>query len=152
MTPRREDVDSVRRWIEAWGAEVAAADLRSGRRRFAADVVGFGTHADVVRGLAELEERQWSRIWPAIEGFRFRVEDVRDEDVHVSADRTLAVAAVLWDSTGVAQDGSTFDRPGRATIVLRRESPDHPWVGVHTHFSLARGVPASTHGRRAPIR
>src|SRR5690606_20295013 len=43
-------IDSVREWVAGWGAEVAAADIRSGRQRFADDLVAFGTHADVVAG------------------------------------------------------------------------------------------------------
>jgi ketosteroid isomerase-like protein len=40
-----------------------------------------------------------------------------------------------------------FDRPGRATIVLARQ-PDGRWLGVHSHMSLARGVPQDSHGKR----
>ena len=40
-----------------------------------------------------------------------------------------------------AADGTRFPRPGRATIVLRRESADGPWLGVHTHFSLVPCAP-----------
>ena len=75
---------------------------------------------------------------------------------HTLSDRkrllVMAVAIVPWTSTGIAEDGTRFPRPGRATIVLERSQPGAPWVGVHTHFSLARGVPSSTFGRRPPIR
>ena len=33
-------------------------------------------------------------------------------------------------------DGTWVDRPGRATVVLRRSSTGDPWMGTHTHFSL----------------
>jgi hypothetical protein len=33
-------------------------------------------------------------------------------------------------------------------VVLRRDAPDAPWLGVHTHFSLGLGVPQSTFGQR----
>jgi len=46
------------------------------------------------------------------------------------------------------EDGTPFDRPGRATIVLARQ-PDGRWLGVHSHMSLARGVPQDSHGQRA---
>lgn len=148
-TGRTAVEDEIAAWVAAWGAEVAAADIRSGRERFAPHLLAFGTHADVVAGRDAVEEQQWSRIWPAIEDFAFDVEHLR---ALVSPDGLLAVAVVPWTSTGVAADGGRFHRPGRATIVLEREAPGAPWVGTHTHFSLARGVPSDTHGRREAVR
>jgi ketosteroid isomerase-like protein len=139
----------VRAWIAAWGAEVAAVDLAAGRQRFAEDVSAFGTHADVVIGRDSLEAQQWSQIWPAIEDFAFLTEEMQ---TIVSPDRLQAVAVCGWTSRGVALDGTRFDRPGRATVVLTRDSPGHDWLGRHTHFSLARGVPQDTHGARPAIR
>jgi ketosteroid isomerase-like protein len=52
-----------------------------------------------------------------------------------------------WTSTGFYEDGMPFDRPGRATIVLARQ-PDGRWLGVHSHMSLARGVPQDSYGKR----
>jgi ketosteroid isomerase-like protein len=142
-------VGSIVEWVAEWGAEVAAADIRAGRRRFADDLIAFGTHADVVVGRDAVEAGQWSQIWPAIEDFEFLLEDVR---VRLSPDGLMAVAIVPWSSTGIDADGNRFDRPGRATIVLERDAVGGPWSGTHTHFSLARGVPSSTHGRREAIR
>jgi ketosteroid isomerase-like protein len=139
---------SVVEWVSGWGAEVAAADIRAGRRRFAADMIGFGTHADVVVGRDAVEAGQWAQIWPAIEDFEFLLEDLR---VRLSPDGLMAVAIVPWSSTGIDTAGSRFDRAGRATIVLERDASDEPWLGTHTHFSLARGVPVNTHGRRQAI-
>ena len=143
--PDLDLVRSVRGWIAAWGAEVAAVRIDAARHRFADDVVAFGTHADIVTGLDALVTEQWGRIWPAIEDFGFRTEDLV---VQASPDGLLAVAVVGWDSTGIAADGTTFDRPGRATVVLQRDEPGAPWIGTHTHFSLGRGVPSSSHGPR----
>ncbi|MBI5089188.1 MAG: nuclear transport factor 2 family protein [Actinobacteria bacterium] len=117
--------------------------------RFSPDVSAFGTHADVVVGRDALEDAQWSRIWPAIEAFAFLTDEMQ---VIASPDRLQAVAVVGWTSQGIAPDGSRFDRPGRATVVLRRDAVDGTWIGVHTHFSLARGVPQETHGQRTAIR
>jgi ketosteroid isomerase-like protein len=136
---------SVAAWVQGWGEEVAAVDLTTARRRFAGDVVAFGTHADVVAGVDALAEEQWGRIWPAIEDFRFELEALH---VIASPDGLQAVAVVPWSSTGIDEQGGRFDRPGRATIVLSRRSASDPWQGVHSHFSLARGVPSSTHGTR----
>jgi ketosteroid isomerase-like protein len=142
------DLTSVRAFVAGWGDEVATADLRAGRTRFADRLTAFGTHADVVHGREAVEAQQWRQVWPAIEDFRFAVEAL---EVEVSPDRLLAVAIVPWTSTGIAEDGTRFDRPGRATVVLRRDAVDEPWLGVHTHFSLGRGVPQRTFGRKTPI-
>jgi len=56
-----------------------------------------------------------------------------DEVRCIGNDALLCVVAP-WDSLGVNRDGTTFPRPGRATLLLvRRER----WVAVHSHFSLA---------------
>jgi hypothetical protein len=39
------------------------------------------------------------------------------------------------------QDGTPYDRPGRATVVLVRANTDAPWLAQHTHLSLFRDVP-----------
>lgn len=124
---------SVRDWVAAWGAQVAAVDLATARARFDDDVVGFGTFAGVVHGLDALHDDQWSNVWPTIADFRFLVDEMV---TLVSADGCQAVAVVPWTSTGFDGDGAAFARPGRATIVLRRADADASWFGVHTHFSL----------------
>jgi ketosteroid isomerase-like protein len=136
-------------WVAAWGAEVDAVDIRAGRQRFVDGLLAFGTHADVVEGRESVEAEQWSQVWPAIDAFAFDVAQLR---VTASPDRLMAVAIVPWSSTGVHADGTRFDRPGRATIVLERSAVGDAWLGTHTHFSLARGVPSTTHGGREAIR
>lgn len=140
------DRASVLAWVDAWGEQVAGARMTEARDRFDPAVSGFGTHSDVLRGLDDLFTNQWSRVWPTIEDFVFHTHDA---DVLVSGDRCQAVAVLGWGSTGIHADGSTFDRPGRATLVLVRDDIDTPWRGLHTHFSLARGVPSASHGPRA---
>ncbi len=148
ISPATTDNQSVKAWVDDWGAEVAAVDLAAARLRFATDVSAFGTHADVVIGRDNLETEQWSQIWPAIEDFRFVSDEMQ---ILMSPDRLQAIAVVGWTSIGIARDGHRFDRPGRATVVLTRDSIDKPWLGIHTHFSLGRDVPQSTHGARPRI-
>lgn len=124
-------IDGVRRWLAEWGDEVAARDFDTAERRFADDVVGFGTRATVARGLGALRSDQWQHVWPAIDGFGF---DVDEADVWVADDRSTAVIAAPWHSTGKTAQGTTFPRGGRATVVLTRA--EGRWVGRHTHFSL----------------
>jgi ketosteroid isomerase-like protein len=144
-------VAAIRSWIDAWGAEVASVDLEAGRRRFADEVVAFGTKADVVHGLDHLFAHQWSQVWPKIADFVFLTGDDHGFTVQLADDASIAVAIVGWGSTGFNEDGTAFDRPGRATVVLRRvgDDPADPqaWRAIHTHFSLAVGIPPYTHGR-----
>ena len=145
MTARSADAQSVKEWVDAWGAEVAGVQLTTARERFSDDVVAFGTFADVVVGLDSLFRDQWSQVWPKIDDFLFLTDEMQ---VQVSPDRLMAVAVVGWSSTGIAEDGTRFPRPGRATVVLTRPTVDADWSGVHTHFSLGRGVPQASFGSR----
>jgi ketosteroid isomerase-like protein len=140
MAPDPQDWQSVRAWMAAWGNEVAAVELARARARFDPDVVSFGTVAEMARGLDQLYDEQWSRVWPAIREFQFELDEL---EVLVSPDRLLAVAAVPWSSAATASSVDASPRHGRATVVLRREDVDDPWRGVHTHFSLVpTGLPA----------
>jgi ketosteroid isomerase-like protein len=47
----------------------------------------------------------------------------------------------VFDSTGYQKDGTTYDRPGRATVVFERDADDAPFIARHTHMSLFRDVP-----------
>lgn len=141
------DHDSIAAWFARWSPLVADVDFVPARALFAEDVVAFGTFQHHLRGLDALEAEQWRQVWPTIEGFRFEIDTLVSQ---VSPDRLMAFGAIMWSSTGIGEDGSRFDRPGRCTAVLRRDSPEAPWLGVHTHFSLGRGVPQRSHGGRTP--
>lgn len=136
------ELEPLREWFRIWGRHVSAVDMDAARPLFSAEVVGFGTHATFVKGLDALHRDQWSKIWPNITDFRFEVE-------HLVGDigSEHAWAAVPWSSTGYHEDGSAFDRPGRATVTFRKVGGN--WLGTHTHFSLAPGVAPHTHGRAA---
>ncbi|CAN5643455.1 hypothetical protein BH24ACT5_BH24ACT5_06040 [soil metagenome] len=124
---------SVRKWVAAWGAEVAGVDMATARARFSPDVVSFGTHAGMVHGIDALHDQQWSNIWPQISEFEFLLDEL---SVLASPDGLQAVAVVPWSSMGRNPAGDISDRPGQATVVLRRATADDAWLGVHTHFSL----------------
>ncbi len=143
LEARPEDHDSVRAWVDEFSGHVAACEFDMAARQFAADVISFSSFKDVVVGLDQFVEEQWRRVWPTMTGFRFEAESMRSL---VSPDRLMATAIVTWTSTGYAEDGTPFDRPGRCTAVLTRESVGAPWRGVHGHFSLRRGVPQQSFG------
>jgi ketosteroid isomerase-like protein len=140
-----DDRAAIKEWFDVWGAHVAAKEFEpAADKLFAADAMGFGTWMDFVEGLDNLVAKQWKSVWPTISGFHHRTEDALQ--VTVSPDRLMAVGLVLWTSTGFAEDGSEFERPGRTTAVFNRASIDDEWRCVHTHVSLARGVPQQSHG------
>jgi ketosteroid isomerase-like protein len=136
---------SLAQWFTTWDAFVRARDFESARALFHPDVVGFGTHMRIVHGLDALEQQQWRSVWPTIRDFRFLVNELESG---VSADGLQAWAIVPWTSTGFHEDGSEFDRPGRATVIFVRErtDPDAPWLAIHTHISLAPGTPQRSFG------
>jgi ketosteroid isomerase-like protein len=133
MPPRADDpnlVSIAREFLLEMQTCVQAVDFERARPLFADDVVAFGTFASVVSGREALEAQQWRNIWPVIQDFRFRLADLR------CLGTTEAVCLVVaWDSLGRRRDGSTFDRPGRATVLLVQRNGRY--VALHSHFSLA---------------
>jgi ketosteroid isomerase-like protein len=123
-------VTAARDFLAEMQACVRAVDFVRARDIFADDVVAFGTFAAVVVGRDALERDQWRNIWPHIREFTFRLGELQ-----VLGSHAQVCAVVPWDSLGVRPDGTTFDRPGRATLVL--EPRDTGWVATHSHFSLA---------------
>lgn len=119
----------LRAWLERFAGYVRARDFDGARPMIAADVVSFGTRANIVEGRDALIAQQWKQIWPTIEGFTF------DLDVlHWGAAGDLAWAVATWESRGFQPDGTPFPRPGRATFTFARRGGQ--WLATHTHFSL----------------
>ncbi len=131
-------------WLEGFSAHVRAVDYASARPLFHPEILAFGTHQDVLPSLEAWVNSQWDNVWPKTDDFRFTISETH---VLVSDDNTLAVVIAPWTSTGFNPDGTSFERPGRATIVFHKTSDT--WLGVHSHLSLNRGVPQSSHGNRA---
>jgi ketosteroid isomerase-like protein len=139
-----ETTASVKEWLERFAACVRAVDYAAARFFWHPDVVIFGTYQELVRGLSAWQDTQWDNVWPRTEGFAFLLDETT---VLASPDSAVAVVIAPWTSAGFNRDGTRFDRPGRATLVLRRQAGGH-WLGVHSHMSLARGVPQESFGGR----
>lgn len=148
MSCAKEDRDTIAAWFARWGDCVARVDYDAARPLFSPDVLGFGTWKDTVAGLDPLIEAQWRNVWPTIRDFRFELDSLR---CLVAADRLSATALLTWSSTGIGEDGRPFDRPGRATVALRRAELGAPWRGEHTHFSLYPGTPKRSYGDRTDL-
>ena len=140
-----EDRAAIERWFATWSGQVADVDFAPAMDLFADNIASFGTHMDVVEGLQALADNQWRKVWPTIEDFRWNLETLK---VGVSPDRLFAIGIITFSSTGIAEDGSRFDRPGRGTVAFARSSVDGDWAGVHTHISLNPGTPQKSHGAR----
>ncbi|HUN48291.1 MAG TPA: nuclear transport factor 2 family protein [Stellaceae bacterium] len=137
-TPANEaDATRVRHWFERLAEHVRAVDFAGARPIFAEDMIAFGTFTDFMTGRDKAEAAQWRNVWPHIDEFRWR-PDIR---AIVSPDRLTAVGMGIFDSTGYTEDGKPYPRPGRATVVFGRKSPDGEWIALHTHMSLFRDVP-----------
>lgn len=135
---------AVHDWLSRFAACVREVDYAAARPFWHPDIIIFGTHQELVRGLAAWTDTQWDNVWPRTEDFAF---DLGNTAVLASPDGGMAIAITPWTSTGFHADDTRFDRPGRATITLARQ-PDGRWVGVHSHMSLERGVPQQSHGIR----
>ena len=123
--------DGVRAWLSEMQGCVRALDYERARAIFLPEVIGFGTWSGVLDGLDELVADQWSRVWPHIRDFTFRLDELR---AGVAAGGDLAWVACPWDSLGLREGGATFPRPGRMTAVL--VAHEGGWRAAHTHFSL----------------
>ena len=64
----------------------------------------------------------------------------------VSGQGDFAWGITQWNSVGFDADGNSFNRPGRATVILQKV--EETWLAVHTHFSLLPGTPYKTFGKK----
>jgi ketosteroid isomerase-like protein len=135
---------SVRDWLIRFAAHVRAVDYAAARPFWHEDIVIFGTYQELVRSRDAWQVTQWDNVWPRTADFAFTLDAVL---VLASADGGTAVAVAPWTSTGFHADGTRFDRPGRATLMLVRGGPEG-WVGMHSHMSLGKGVPQDSFGQR----
>jgi len=132
-----------REWLETFAGYVREVDYASARPLFHPDVLAFGTHNDLIPGLDEWVATQWDNVWPNTTDFRFVLEQT---SLLASPDGKMAVAIAPWTSTGYHEDGKTFPRPGRATLVFSKHGDR--WLCTHSHMSLNRGVPQTSHASR----
>ena len=135
---------SIALWFQVWEKQVQNKDFEAAKKLFENDVVSFGTWMNVVEGLDKLYSDQWKNIWPTIDNFKFVTNTLF---IQISPDRLLANSILVWNSTGYKKNGNSFKRNGRATVVLKRSNLDNSWKGIHTHFSLNRGIPQESFGK-----
>lgn len=136
-------------WLEIFAGHVRAVDYAAARPMWHPGLLAFGTHRDVIAGREAAIATQWDNVWPRTAHFAFDLAGTR-----VLGGSGLAVAVTPWTSSGYDAAGARFARPGRATMVFDRSGDAWRawgWRCVHTHMSLHRGVPQSSHAMR-PVR
>jgi ketosteroid isomerase-like protein len=127
--------DLIFEWLKTWQAQIRQQDFAAARSLFSDDVYAFGTYTESMTSCHELETRQWRVIWPMTRNFTFTdIKLVADED-HIGA---LAVVMAHWHSQGVAEGGETYERHGRASLVLRRTAEGV--ICIHSHVSMKPGT------------
>ncbi len=139
-TDAAEALDAVKTWFSQLGRYCATRDFDRARSLMDDGVVSFGTKARAATGLNQLDRDQWKNVWEYIEDFAIDLDSIRG-----GGSDSLAWGASRWTSTGFHADGTSFHRPGRASVVLHRK--DGRWTAIHTHFSLDPGTPQETYGR-----
>jgi ketosteroid isomerase-like protein len=142
-TPDPDDLARVKAWFRRLSDHVQAVDFAGARPIFAADMIAFGTFENFITGRDRVEAAQWRSVWPVTTGFRWRADDIR---AIVSHDRLTAIGMGVFDSTGYHEDGTPYDRPGRATIAFSRDRIGDDWIADHSHMSLFRDVPSRSFG------
>ena len=132
---------SIREWFQEMERHTQNLDFESARKMMAPDVLAFSTRTNVMTGVDSLVEEQWAPTWPSLRDFTYDLDQL-----HLRVSGEVAWTVVPWKSTGFNSDGTSFPRPGRATIIF--EKRDDAWLAVHSHYSLAPGTPPSTHRPR----
>jgi ketosteroid isomerase-like protein len=122
-------VAELHQWLADFSEAVRSADYARGRELFAEDVVAFGTRAPLIRGIDSLVEDQWECIWDITRGFQYSFDQAE-----IGILQESAWVAVPWTSQGQDSAGRWYDRPGRATYILRRT--EGRWLAIHSHHSL----------------
>lgn len=130
-------------WLKTFASFVRDVDYHSAKPLFHNEVIAFGTHRDVIASLEQWVTSQWDHVWPKTSDFEFDLAETR---ILIADDTSMATVIAPWTSTGYHEDLSTFERPGRATLVFHRQAQD--WVCVHSHMSLNRGVPQQSFADR----
>jgi ketosteroid isomerase-like protein len=140
-----EDRRSIAAWFETWARLVADVDFKRVRELFVEDAVAFGSKVEMVTSREALEREQWRPIWPTMADYAY---DLSTLEICTSPDRLMAMGAAIFHSTGFHRDGTRFERPGRVTATLMRETVDASWFCTHSHVSLTPGTPTPSHGNR----
>lgn len=128
--------DQVLNWISEWETLINEVNYEKARPLFSDNVVAFGTVAGYMKGLKNLEDRQWRKVWPTIKNFEF---DRSSMTILGDSNSSLKIVLMLWRSLGKTGDGGWYERRGRVTLALKQKVKKMECV--HSHFSMEPGIP-----------
>jgi hypothetical protein len=119
------------RWLRAFQCYVRAGDVGSALALFSEEVVAFGTIAESVVGLDELDVQQWRKVWNQTCDFTFETDSV----ISISdPSSTWFTVTARWSS--LTRWEPAVQRGGRCTIVLVTDARNETGlIAVHSHFS-----------------
>lgn len=127
--------EEVFEWLDIWQALINSGKFEVARSLFSDDVVAFGTVTGVMKGLPDLESRQWRQVWHRIKDFCFNKNTAV---VFTDANCEMVTVCCLWKSLGKTKS-SWYERRGRVTLVLVRNGKGLSCL--HSHFSMEPGIP-----------
>lgn len=130
-------------WLRGFSRCVNEKNYEAGKQFFDDVHMCFGSFSTkLIRTLDDLVEMQWKMIWPNIRNFEYDLSSLVIETCDCDS---LACAIVPYKSVGYNNSGISFNRSGRATIILKWSKNKNKWLSVHSHHSLAPGTPVDTH-------
>lgn len=124
-------------WLDTWQTLINSSQYEAARPSFSSNVIAFGTVTGVMRGLLELENRQWRQVWHRIKDFCF---DKESATIFSEPTSQLVTVCCLWQSLGRTRS-AWYQRRGRVTLVLKKT--DNALHCLHSHFSMEPGIPAT---------
>lgn len=142
----QQELVEVREWLDDFARYVRDIDYEAGMAMFNEDIYCFGSVANSTSGLDDLVNSQWQKIWPNITDFQYQLEAMQ---CVFSDDKKMACVITPWISTGYNKDGSTFSRPGRMTLLLKKDAAGQ-WKAQHTHYSVLPGLTIDTFKSLSP--
>jgi len=132
LSIQREDVFQ---WLDTWQGYINSGQYEAARPLFSDDVVAFGTVTGVMKGITDLENRQWRQVWHRIKNFCF---DKDTATIYSEPNSAFATVSCLWHSLGKTK-ATWYERRGRVTLVLSKQVASI--CCVHSHFSMEPGIP-----------
>lgn len=131
----KEILDKARDWLEKYEYCVRHKDYQGAKSLFFPCGTYYGMYVSMGAYQDQITEKEWKREWPCIQNFCWSYSD---RIVVESKDKTQYTVFLPFTSTGYTVYGNSFDRNGRATILLINNSDS--LVCMHMHISVNPGV------------
>ena len=104
-------------WLERFAGYVRDVNYAAARPLFHPDILAFGTHRDIIEGVASWQATQWDNVWPKTADFRFVIDQA---SILASSDGTMATVIAPWTSTAPPSSAQSSVRRITTSIVRPR--------------------------------